>query len=791
MKFLEDFLQKWWGSLTASVFIMMLVYWPFLFSDKVIGGDPLLFNIPYLNFLKENIFSGMLWNPQNAGGFPIYASLGGFFFPLHWIFIIFFSATVAFYWLIFLSSVFALFFTILFLKELGLGIHASIIGGLSFVISEQYFFGHITSVAYSLVLLPLLFLIILKINKSERPRWYVFWGGLAIGLSWLSITPHFVLWIIIAAGFFAIYLAIKNTEKRKRILFSFVLINIVGIMIGAVQIWPTFWVAQMSSRGMPIPYNLLSEHSIRPVDLPRFFLPDFYSDLPIYISRDNATQGSEESLYVGAIPFLFLAASFFIRVPFLRFFRWLFLASLAIGLKYSPLFWIITKIPILNAFRVPSRFMLIGSFASAILIGLAADFFIKKESQPEKKSALILLSVIGISAILVTLAFVFYFRIKYIKDFNNVVVYGKMLIPFLFLVIGYLSMKFLYGEKYSRLPLLVLIFITVFDFVLVSAFSFDVNDPISYKYKELSNVGFLRANPGRYITLFPEELDKQLAEGGDEIRKEKNNTLWIKPNLNLFYGLDSGGYYEKLLSFNTSRLWKMILVPSGELFVSPYPKEDIKSFEMDSGLSSVVSYDLATAPIAVDEKIKILKKRLFIFNFLGVRYILSSVDFSPLGLGRAFILPFVQSKKTGETVGLSIYDNSDAKPTFYFVKKINGFGANNDNIFQNFIESGLAGEENPIFVKCADCDSTVFSAMGNIELQEKKNTLFKVKTDSADNQFLIFSQNNYPGWKAFVDGKEAKIYEVNTVYMGVFIPPGEHIVDFKYSYYLPDLNFFR
>ena len=780
----------------VSILVMVPVYWPFLFSNKVMGGDQLLFNIPYLNFLKENIFSGMLWNPQNAGGFPIYASLAGFFFPLHWIFIVFFSAATAFHWLIFLASVFALFFTILFLKELGLSIYASIIGGLSFVISEQYFFGNMTSVAYSLVLLPLLFLIILRINKSERPRWYVLWGSLAIGLSWLSIVPHFVLWIIIAAGFSAIYLAIKDAEKRKRILFSFILMNIIGIAIGAVQIWPTFWVANLSSRGLPIPYSQLSEHSIRLVDLPRFFLPDFYSDLPVYISRDNATQGSEESLYVGAIPFLFLIASFFIRqAPFVKFFRWLFLAFLAIGLKYSPLFWIITKIPILNAFRIPSRFMLIGSFASAILISLSIDFFIKKEPQPEKKSALALLAVIGITAILVTLAFVFYFRISLVQDLG--VISGKMLIPFLFLATGYLSMKFLYGEKYGKLPLLVLILFTVFDFVLV--FSFSVSAQPDSPHKEPLAVSFLRTNPGRYITLFSEEFNKQTIEAGYEIKKEEdffataNNSLWIIPNFNLFYGLDSGGYYEKLLDRNASRLWHMILVPSGEIFISPYPKEDIKNFEIDysSGFVSVVSYDLANAPISVDEKIKILKKRLFIFNFLGVRYILSSVDLSPLGLGQALVVPLFQNKQTGKTVELSVYDNSNAKPMFYFIKKINGFGANSNDIFQNFMESGLAGEEDPIFVKCADCEPTIFSAVGDIELEEKKNTLFKVKTDSRDSQFLVFSQNDYPGWKAFVDDKEVKIYEVNTVYMGVFIPPGEHIVDFKYSYYLPSLNFFR
>jgi len=48
--------------------------------------------------------------------------------------------------------------------------------------------------------------------------------------------------------------------------------------------------------------------------------------------------------------------------------------------------------------------------------------------------------------------------------------------------------------------------------------------------------------------------------------------------------------------------------------------------------------------------------------------------------------------------------------------------------------------------------------------------------------FLVLSDSFYPGWHAYIDGVESKIYKTNGVARGILIDkPGEHQIKFKYK----------
>jgi hypothetical protein len=55
-----------------------------------------------------------------------------------------------------------------------------------------------------------------------------------------------------------------------------------------------------------------------------------------------------------------------------------------------------------------------------------------------------------------------------------------------------------------------------------------------------------------------------------------------------------------------------------------------------------------------------------------------------------------------------------------------------------------------------------------------------VKTKSTTPSILVLSENHYPGWRAYVDGRAVETLRVDYNLRGVTLPAGEHVVEFIY-----------
>ena len=62
---------------------------------------------------------------------------------------------------------------------------------------------------------------------------------------------------------------------------------------------------------------------------------------------------------------------------------------------------------------------------------------------------------------------------------------------------------------------------------------------------------------------------------------------------------------------------------------------------------------------------------------------------------------------------------------------------------------------------------------------ENNKAYAQIKADG--DCFVNFSQSYYPGWKAYIDGIETKVHEVNGIIQGIFVPEGNHSIEFRFS----------
>jgi uncharacterized membrane protein YfhO len=47
--------------------------------------------------------------------------------------------------------------------------------------------------------------------------------------------------------------------------------------------------------------------------------------------------------------------------------------------------------------------------------------------------------------------------------------------------------------------------------------------------------------------------------------------------------------------------------------------------------------------------------------------------------------------------------------------------------------------------------------------------------------YLVLSDTFYPGWRAFVDGRRAEIVPADHAFRAVYVPVGQHVVEFRYQ----------
>lgn len=806
-KRLEQFGGKWWGMLILVSIPLFMVLWPVLIGGQIFSAPESDRFQQAFYFYQDAILKGdsFFLNPYVFSGFPTFVSLsGGFLNPLVYLAMHFFSVAAVYHWLNFFYLMAAAFLMAIFLKRIGASFWAQYIAALTFVFS-QWSQIHDITVNCNFFLLPLIFLLLweFKNKRGWKAGAILTLGAAAIGITWFSSFWHFLIEIIFVAGLFSLFLGLvdwwrdqKETGDKAWTVFKLswrkyikvplgYLVMILGSMIiGVWQLVPTWVFLTQSVRTEQFTNWEAVQGGVHIYDVMGLFLP--------YFKYPLAPLSSYLVDYMGVLSLFLFIAVFSLKLKFWRktngslifFFSFLSLLGLSFAFNRTPFFWLLHHLPPFTYLHEISRWMLVSSFAVAFLAGLGLDYILAnfdylKQSRLLKIVAHLLkwinIFLISLFLIITVVSRLFknlilqlsndYFD-KFIyprtghlpldyyygyiaKIFNDFVsacdlFNPKVFISLLFVISAYGFMRlYLFGRlPTARFAPLAALLITL-NFVLV----FSVNNnvvPVSSLNRAAQTVNFLRHQPEGKIFSF---------------------MRFLAP---IKLGQESSSEEESILKSELIFSNKNVPLKLASVDIEGDPMANKSMANLITYIGGAASLEkaetLESLHLPIEDKVKIFESRKPVIDFLGVRYLLSTAAVDENIFPKIF-----ETEATDKKIPVFIYEDKEARPLYYFT---------DEKWLAGMSESTTAEDLNN---KLKESNTKV--TQEGIRLLDRKNNSLIVRTDTQKAQCLVFSQNNVPGWAVYIDNQEALLYNIGTVFMGVEVPAGHHLVVFKYSYW--------
>lgn len=328
--------------------------------------------------LKKGIIP--FWNPYIFCGVPFAAyPESALFYPLNLLFLFIPLASalnMSFILHFYLLALFQYFF----LRYLGLRRWPSLLGSFTLVLSAPVLLnitaGHLSNIC-TFAWVPLLFLLAEGFIRTRRLAWAIglgfFLGFQILAGHWQYVYYSFI-WLILYL-IVRFLLDLKPGKKRCALwLGGVILCFVIAAGIASLQILPALEASRDSFR-KSLGYEWAANFSIPPLNLATFIIPGFLGDTvkSLYWGRYYFW---EMCAYAGIITVLLaLTAVGFRRNKFSLLFAGMALISIVLALgAYTPLFKVLyAVVPGYRFFRGSSKFLFFAVFAVSVLAASGAD----------------------------------------------------------------------------------------------------------------------------------------------------------------------------------------------------------------------------------------------------------------------------------------------------------------------------------------------------------------------------------------------------------------------------------
>lgn len=187
-------------------------------------------------------------------------------------------------------------------------------------------------------------------------------------------------------------------------------------------------------------------------------------------------------------------------------------------------------------------------------------------------------------------------------------------------------------------------------------------------------------------------------------------------------------------------------------------------------------YDIGDQNENADGFNPFIKDRRELVNRLGIDYLLGSYR-NNLGIGEIENLELISEYPSqGQTVRL--FKNLSAAPRIEFVTNVSSV-THPDGARADLFSAKSKSDPTPV-QDDATLKGIVLSA-GKVKIISEKSDEIIIQTENDGQGFLVLRDTYFPDWKAYVNGRETRIFPSDWIFRGILLPAGNHTVIFKYE----------
>ena len=734
-----------------GLFVLTLLYFHDVLTGKVllVERDLATFFYPFRFIWVETVRQGHFpfWNPYIKCRVPLFATIQpGVLYPLSLPYL-FLPLDLAFNWTIVFHFFLAGAFTYGLMRELGASPQGALAAALAFLFSGYLISVHnVLNTLLSASWYPLVMWCGCRMVRTGLLRWATA-AGVSLCCMFLGGGMEIVLLTFASLLLLCLYpriLPLKDEENGptlQRRLLSLGLTLVIFLGLAMVQILPFLELYKQSHRYGGVHLEEATLWSLAPRDLIYFLLPSLYGPTA---TPDHywKLQNYLKTIYVGPVV-LGLAGYYFIRQGK----RGLaLLAAMGLALVFSlgghtPLYPLFHRyFPLFSTLRYPVKFLFLFVFYFCLAAGLGLDVlrnrFSKNRHPPYWGQGLLI-------AVVVVVAAIFWFarlnpeQIKALAQQWGLTFLKPANLPLILhnfnrmLVVGVLALMVIFFGLRHRLPRLggpLLIILLALDLFLGNR-GYALKLDAATFHADNTIIQTLRADPDLFrLHVLPEARDLLIpVETYEEAYQNRKKLLGI--DLMMEHHLfDVSGYN----------------VPTQPRY------ENLLSLIHNKPLASI-------RPV---------------LDLLSVKYVLTDKAVELEGF--SWLLDGAGPSK--------LYENHHSLPRAFLVKQFQVL--NSDLEFARAFHDLTFDPRTTILLEKAPArflelekEPTVPNLKSAVRMLTYENNRMVLEVDTPEATFLFMSEAYYPGWQAYVNGKQEEIIRANYVFRAIPLAPGSHRVE--------------